>query len=410
MRKRSTGFLAAALVVSLIGVACAGQDGGSAGQSGEKEPLLIGLSISLTGMFSQEGKGQKKGYEAWASVVNENGGLLGRKVELLIRDDRSDPAAMTSIYERLITVDNVDMVLAPFSSLLTIPASEVAEKYEMLFVEGAAIAPEVFNRGLKFLFYADNSLTDGYGVGFADFILSLPEDQKPETAAYPSVDDPFAQPVVESIRKKLEADGIETVYQELYPPETVDLSPVAAKIAETGADIVAAGTTFQDGVNLIRGMKEIGYQPEAFFSSGAPATAPEFKQALGGAVEGVFGPISWTVDFPTPGNEEFVDAYSELFGGPPDGEDAAQSYSAGEVLEAAVKAVGSIEDQSALADWLRDNTVETIQGPVSWDETGAPASIEGLTILQYQEGEIEVVAGAAPDYLTSEPIYPKPTW
>ena len=113
---------------------------------------------------------------------------------------------------------------------------------------------------------------------------------------------------------------------------------------------------------------------------------------------GVFFAISHTPDASTPGNEEFVQAFEDEFGEPP-AEDAADAYASGQVLQAAVEGVGSIDDQLALADWLRDNSVETILGTLEWDETGAP--IGEFLIGQWQDGEGP--DRAAPEAATSEP-------
>ena len=109
-------------------------------------PIRIGASLPLTGRFSEPGTAAQQGYEVWASIVNANGGLLGRPVELTIVDNASDQDTAVADYEKLITVDKVDLVVGPFSSFLVIPTSEVAARYGYAFVEPAGGAPDVFNR------------------------------------------------------------------------------------------------------------------------------------------------------------------------------------------------------------------------------------------------------------------------
>src|SRR3954452_255641 len=189
------GFAAA------VGLAagCGGSSGGSS--SG---PMKIGISLPLTGDFSQPGSAAKQGYQVWADTVNSQGGLLGRKVELDIKDDASDQNTVVADYNALISRDNVNLLLGTFSSLLNLPASAVAERNHMLYVEPAGGAPEMFSRGFKYLFFAQQATADHQGDLFVDYILGLPPSERPKTAAYPSIDDPFAIPVIDSIRQKFE--------------------------------------------------------------------------------------------------------------------------------------------------------------------------------------------------------------
>jgi branched-chain amino acid transport system substrate-binding protein len=120
----------------------------------EGDAIVIGVSLPLTGRFSEPGSAAQQGYEIWAELINEGCGLLGRPVELSILDNASDQDTAVADYEKLITVDEVDLVVGPFSSFLVIPTSEVAARYGYAFVEPAGGAPDVFNRGLTNLFFA----------------------------------------------------------------------------------------------------------------------------------------------------------------------------------------------------------------------------------------------------------------
>ena len=207
----------AALAVGLVAVGC-GSSSSSNGSGDENAPIKIGASLPLTGDFSEPGKAAKQGYQVWQQQVNAAGGLLGRKVNMVVRDDASDQNTVVSDYNALISRQKVNLLLGTFSSLLNIPASSVAERNHMLYVEPAGGAPEIFDRGYKYLFFAQQATADHQGDLFAKYILSLPPAQRPKTAAYPSLDDPFAVPVLDGIRAKLEKAGIKTVYKKVYPP------------------------------------------------------------------------------------------------------------------------------------------------------------------------------------------------
>ena len=164
--------------------ACGGDDGGSGG--GEDGPIRIGTSLPLTGEFSQPGKAAQQGYEIWQEMVNDDGGLLGRDVELVVKDDASNQNTIVADYNALISQDEVDLLLGTFSSLLNLPASAVAERNQMLYVEPAGGSPEMFSRGFKYLFFTQQATADKQGELFAEYVAGLPEDERPETAAYPS--------------------------------------------------------------------------------------------------------------------------------------------------------------------------------------------------------------------------------
>ncbi|MBV9257911.1 MAG: ABC transporter substrate-binding protein, partial [Ktedonobacteraceae bacterium] len=131
---KSAGIL---LVVLFMLSACGGSNTTSNSASQPKTPIKIGVSLSLSGDFSADGLAFKQGYQLWADTVNKNGGILGRQVTLDILSDASSTTQVVTNYQKLITVDHCDLVFGPFSSLLTKPASVIANRYQYTFLEGA---------------------------------------------------------------------------------------------------------------------------------------------------------------------------------------------------------------------------------------------------------------------------------
>jgi branched-chain amino acid transport system substrate-binding protein len=395
--------LGALLTASALG-GCSGD-----GESGDaaKDPIVIGISLPLTGDFAEPGKGVQRGYEAWAKIVNDGGGLLGRPVELKILDDQSNADRVVADYEQLIAKDEVDLVFGPFSTRLVVPAGRVAEEYGMLFVEPAGAAAQVFEQGFKNLFYAAPAVANDHYNHLADYILAMPEAERPKTAAYAAMDDPFAQGTAYGLKDKLDKAGITPVANEVYPPNTTDFSGIAAKIAASKADIVVGGSQYQDGVNLIVALQQLNYQPKLAAFSTAP-TNPEFASAIGNKTEGILAPTGYTQNAPYPSNTEFVEKYTAQFGTAPE-EDEANAYTTGQVAAAAVTAVGCAEQgdcQKKLVEWLRTNEVETVVGPLKWDAQGRPQSAH--MIQQWVGGEIQIVLPA--DVKEADFVYPKPAW
>src|SRR5919201_3282506 len=281
------GILAAALAaVSQVGARTDRVDA---------SPIKIGISLPLTGRFSDPGQAAQDGYQLWAAMVNKKGGLLGRQVQLVIRDDASDQNTIVSDYNRLISEDHVDLLLGTFSSFLNLPASTVAERNHKVFVAPAGGSPALFARHYHFYFFAQQATAPHQGDLFSGWIKSLPPSKRPTKVAYPTLSDPFAKPVSDGIKTKLEAAGFQTVYSKVYPTDTTDFDTIATAIKNSGAEVVVNGATFEDGVGLIRSMKKLNYNPRVLFQTTAPTVTGEFVSALGiKNTEAILYAVSWS--------------------------------------------------------------------------------------------------------------------
>jgi branched-chain amino acid transport system substrate-binding protein len=372
---------------ALIAAGCGSDNKGGGGGGG---PIKIGASLPLTGEFSEPGKAAKQGYEVWREVVNSKGGLDGRKVQLVIKDDASNQNTVVADYNALVSRDKVNLLLGTFSSLLNLPASAVAERNKKLYVEPAGGSPEIFSRGFKYLFFAQQATADHQGDVFANYVKDLPPDQRPKTAAYPTLDDPFAAPTSEGIEKILKGAGIRTVYRQTYTLDTQNFDAIANSIKAKQPDLVVNGATFEDGVGVVRALQKVGYTPKMLYQTSAPSFGDQYVKAVGkDNTQGVFYAVSHSVEAKTPGNDEFVAKYKEMFGGKEVPEDAADAYATAEVLQAAVKGVGGTDDQLKLADWIRSHEVDTILGKLSWAEDGSPKG--EFLVGQWQNGKPEIV-------------------
>ena len=379
------------VLAALIAAGCGGSSGGSSDNGGGNgKPIKIGASLPLTGDFSEPGKAAQQGYKVWESLTNSKGGLLGRKVQIVIKDDASNQNTVVADYNALIAKDKVDMLLGTFSSLLNLPASTVAEKNHMLYVEPAGGAPEIFSRGYKYIFFAQQATANHQGDVFAHYITGLPAGQRPKTAAYPTLDDPFAQPTSEGIEAILKSAGIKTVYRKTYPADTNNFDSIANAVKSANPDVLVHGATFGDGVNFVRALDKVGFKPKYFFQTSAPSFADQYSKGVGVPnTQGTFYAVSWDAKAKTPGNRQFVQTFNQMFGSGEPAEDAADAFAAAQVMQAAVKAVGGIDNQDKLADWIRGHSVNTILGPLKWDKTGAPQG--QFLIGQWQNGKSLVV-------------------
>lgn len=371
-------------------------------------PIRIGASLPLTGRFNEPGTAAKQGYEVWSAIVNESGGLLGRQVELIIVDNGSDDATAVDQYEKLITEDKVDLVVGPFSSFLVIPTSEVAAKHGYVFVEPAGGAPEVFNRGLDNVFFAQPAPGARQADPFALYILGLPANQRPKTFAVVSLDDPFTLGVMDRLKGLLANGGLDMVFDTTYPEGTADFSQIANDVNDLAPDLILGGTQTEDSIAQIKAYQAVGYQPDIAYFTNGPSLPGPFRNGLGAATEGIFSSISWFSESREYQNDMFVTKYLELYAGNMGDipEDSANAFTVGQVLQQAVENIGTI-DNAALIHEIHQGTYKTIIGPLSFDETGAP---QGSFMLLQWQGNNFVIVGP-PDRAETDPkAPPKPGW
>jgi branched-chain amino acid transport system substrate-binding protein len=400
---RSIRYLAAASITALAATACAP----SASTAGKVSsgPITIGMSLPMTGPVADVSKSGLQGYQLWSSQLNAAGGLLGRQLKLDVLDDGFDPNQTATDYTRLISQNRVNLLLGTFSSLLNAPASAIAARQGMLYVEPSGGAASLFTRGFTNLFFAQPGTTTSEPDRFVAWIASLPASQRPATAAYVTQDDPSAAPAVAVFRTRLQALGIKTVYDQTYDPSTTNFDAIASSVAHARPQLVIQGAVADDGAAFVRSLEKINFSPKMLFQTNAPSDSA-YPSAIGRAnAQGVFTAEAWSPQATYPGNAAFVAAYTKKFGSPPT-EDAANSYTAGQVLAAAVRAVGRI-DQKALGAWLHRHTVSTIVGPLKWNSAGDPEG--SLLLAQWQDGKLQIVA-PKPAATTSRIVTVKPAW
>jgi len=401
------GLIAMLFILS----ACGGSTPTSSTTTQPKTPIKIGISLSLSGDFSADGLAFQQGYKLWADTVNKNGGILGRQVQLDILSDASSTTQIVTNYQKLITVDHCDLVFGPFSTLLTKPASVVANRYGYAFLEGAGGGPSVFTRGLHNIFDVSAPVANLL-VSFTQYLLSLPPSQRPTTAAYATQDDPFTQPQVDTAKQLLEQGGVKTVSYQVYPAETTDYTPIAQKMVSSGAQIIVTGTLLPDIVAYIQAFKQQHYNPKAIIATAGPDQGAQFTKAIGGAAtaEGVFVPNGgWYPSINTFQNAQMVKDYLAKYGGTADAisSDVAEAFSVGQTLQQAAAKINSIDNAKLIAELHSSDTFQTVQGPVKFDSTGQNTLATGY-LFQWQKQTLVSVYPAS--QASAPPEYPKPNW
>src|ERR1700694_886281 len=405
MRKRVSMIVAGfALVLSACGSSSADTT------PSPQAPITIGVSVSLSGDFSTDGKALEQGYDLWMQDVNKKGGLLGHQVTMKYVDDASSQQQVVTNYTSLITQDKVALVFGPSSSLLTIPASTVTDRFGYAFPEPAGGGPAVFTRGLKSIFFVQPAAVEDNLVSYTKWLLGLPSGQRPKTAAYATQDDPFTQPQVDKAKGLLEAGGITAASYKVYPAEATSWDSLALTVVNSKADVVILGTQEPDAVAFIKVFQQQHYNPKSLIETTGPDQGKDFADKVGAATEGVMVPAGWTAAATAYGNSQFVSEFIAKYGGKAGdiSADADEAYSVGQVVERVATRSNSIEN-SKLITALHSGTYQTIQGPMSFDSTGKPQGGVGVYIEQWQSGQAvfvypPTVAGS------NKPEYPKPNW
>lgn len=411
LRKALFASITASLILLFV-VACGGASTTSTSSTPtNKTPIKIGTSLSFSGDFSADGKAFQQGYQLWVNDVNKAGGLLGRQVQLDVVNDNSSPDQVQTNYQTLITVHKDDLVFGPFSTLLTKPASVVANRYGYAMIEGAGGGPSVFTRGLNNVFDVSLPVANNL-VAFANYIQTLPASQRPTSIAYATEDDPFTQPQIDTAKALFEKQGIKTASYQVYPAETTDYNPIADKMIASGAQVVVVGTLLPDVSAFIQRFKQQHYNPQALIATAGPDQGDQFTKAIGGtkSAEGIMVPNGgWFAQASTPGNAQMVQEYLAKYGGTADSisSDVAEGYAVGQVVQQAVTKIGNLDNQKLIAELHSGNTFTTVQGPVKFDSTGQNTAATAY-LFQWQKGSLVPVYPA--NVASAKPEYPRPNW
>jgi branched-chain amino acid transport system substrate-binding protein len=369
-----------------------------------QEPIRIGFSMALTGGLAGAGKPALIGMEIWRDDVNAAGGLLGRQVEFVYYDDQTASANVPKIYTKLLNVDSVDLVVSGYGTNLIAPAMPIIMRKGMVFPSLFGLAAnEQFNYDRYFQIMPAGPEPK---LDWSRPFIKLATDKGLETIALVGADAEVAQNAVDGARANAQEAGLEIVYDESYPPSTADFTPIIRAIQATNPDVVFVGSYPPDSAGMVRAARELDLQTKLFGGGMVGLQYATLQTSLGPMLNGIVNYDFWvpepTLDFP--GIQEFLAKYQERAADqgvdplgyylPP------WAYAYLQVLGDAVEAVGSL-DQEAIADYIRDNTFETVVGPVQFGPNGEWATsrvlmvqfqgVEGNDLEQFTEAGTRVV-------------------
>ena len=363
-------------------------------------PIKIGASMSVTGTYAKPGTYQKQGYDVCIDELNAKGGILGRKVELVIYDDQSNPATAVRLYEKLITEDKVDAVMGPYSSAVSEAVANVTEKYKKVMVAPLAATTSIFKKGRKYIFMVITPAEN-----YLDGLIDMAAKRGLKTVAIINEDTLFPKASAAGTAEAAKKKGMQVVLQEAYPKGNTDFSALLVKIKAANPDVIAAGTYFDDAVAITRQMKELNVNPKMFGLT-VGGDLPEFYDLLKQNAEYIYGSTQWDESLPYPGQKEFLAAYKAKFKGQEPSYHTAAGYAGCLIYAEAVKKAGTL-DADKVRDQLLKMEIKTAFGDYKVEPDGFQIAHK-MVMLQWQDGKRIVVW---PDDLANGKMrYPTPEW
>lgn len=372
-----------------------------------KDNIRVGFSMALTGPYAPAAKGQMEAYLLWEEQVNKKGGILvkdqGNKplpVKLVYYDDKSEAETAVKVYEKLITDDKVDLLLAPNSTTIHFAVFPIAEKYKAPIVGNTAASVKLRDLKSKYFWFVTATMPDRQMKALVDLLKSL----KVKTVAVTSVQEIFPRENLEFLIPDLKEAGLEIVLQKDYPRGVKDLVTLLSEAKGKNPDAYIGLTYVPDTLLTTTQIQEVGFNPKFYFQLvGAASVA--FGPKFGQATEGISTFGHWSPKAKWPGAKEFLDNYVAKFKAKPDYLNSTLAYVGCQVTEQAVEKAGTLNWEKVAATIAREE-FSTINGPVKF--TGSENLRMPAMVLQWQKGDVEIIW--PPEVATAKPLYPKPAW
>ncbi len=380
---RFLSAVAAAGAVSLLAMPAAAQ---------APAPLRIGSTLALTGPLATTALTHKLAGEIYVDQLNARGGLLGRKVEWIVKDDQSKPELARTLYEQLVTSDKVDLLMGPYATGAILSAMGVAQRYNKVLVHHTFGIPALAKYEMAFPAWSLGS-DPGTTVPNSVFDALAASPKPPKTVAFVTSKFPSIHFMSLGAREVAKKRGLQEVLFLEWDFGNRDFGPIAARVKDAKPDLVWVGDIGLEGNMLLDAMKKIDYVPPLHFHTypapGPMTKSPDGKNALSLTIFEEHAPFT-----ANPVAAEFVKLFNERAtkANLPDTSvevQAAASYSAWQILEAGVRGANSFDDK-AIGAWLRKNRVETIHGRLRFDGPGNYGD-DLMKIKQVQNGKWVVV-------------------
>jgi branched-chain amino acid transport system substrate-binding protein len=389
-------------------------------QPASAQEIKIGFSMAMTGGLGPNGQSALLAQKIWEEDINKKGGLLGRPVKLIYYDDQTNPSTVPGIYAKLLDIDKVDLIIGGYGTNMLAPAMPFVIQRKKMFIGllGLGVNSE-FNYPNYFVMIPSGpDPKPAFTKGFFD--AAMAQSPKPATVAIVAADAEFARNLADGARENAKKAGLKIVYDKNYPPSTTDFAPIVRAIAATNPDLVVIGSYPPDSVGMVRAVNEIGFKPKMIGGGMVGLQNTSIKTQLGPLLNGWTNYDFWlpVPKMTFPGVEDLMKRYQAKAGeakvDPLGYYMAPQAYAQMQVVEQAVQATKSLDDQK-LGAYIRSNTFKTVLGDVRFGKGGEWAesrvlqvqyrNIKGNDAAQFKGVDTQVVV-TPNEYASGKLIYP----
>jgi branched-chain amino acid transport system substrate-binding protein len=337
------------------------------------DPIKIGFGMALTGPLAANGKMSLVAMQIWEDDINAKGGLLGRKVELVVYDDKSSAAETPAIYAKLLDVDKVDILFAPYATVPTAPLLPLVKQRGLLLMGNFSFQ---INSKVHHDMWFNNAPWGPRESQAAEY-LDIGKKAGGKTVALLISDQEFAQNLAGTARDVAKKLGLEIVYDQSYPPTTTEFSAIVRALKAAKPDIVYVASYPPDSAGILRAVNEIGIGDNVKLFGGGRVGLQNaaVMDGMGSLLNGVVNYNTW---LPEPsmyfdGTKAYFETYAkravEAKVDPLGFYISPYGYAMGQLLEQAVNATKSL-DQKGIAKYLHEHELKTIVGPIAFDADG----------------------------------------
>lgn len=371
------------------------------------QPIVLGTTISDTGPFSTLTANWHRMTEIFAEEINHDGGVMlancNKKVPIkfVIYDDQSVPATAVSHYERMATVDEVDLFVGPDWTSMGLPVPTIAEKHRIPMVMANVATPAAYARGLKYMWGTPYPIVPRWSERYFEMLKTV--NPKPQSIFFVTHDNPVMKAITDTWSKRAEAQGIKVAGSEIFPQELKDFTSIILKVRSARPDIVYISSFDNPSVPLVQQLRQ--QKVRAMDVHHTMMTGALASQVGMQDVEGITGELPWY-----PGikgdysdlaervlKKANIDMFQTIF--------TMGRFAAYLVMVQAIEKAGVV-DREKVREALYKGTFKAPPGPVTFDETGFPNN--GAFTLQMQNGKVVIVW--PPDLATGKLSWPSPGW
>ena len=325
---------------------------------GGGDVIKIGIAGPMTGDQSKMGMDFRNGVSLAVDEWNARGGVLGKKIEVIVEDDQHDPKQAVAIANKLVN-EGVVGVIGHFNSSCSIPASRIYLSAGIPQITPATTNPVFTEQGYWNVFRVCGR-DDQQGRAAADFVINI---LKKTRIAIIHDKTTYGQGLADEFRKNL-GGGAQVVYYGSIIQGDKDFKSVLTSVLSADPDVLYFGGIYPEGGLLIRQAREIGL--DSVFVSGDGCIDPKFIEIAGASAEGAYFTFS-----PDPASIKsargFLEIYHKKFG--PHGPYSIYAYDAANIMLQAIQDAGTTDGRK-VADAIHKGTFDGALGRVQFDAKG----------------------------------------